>query len=515
MKKKLGITIGLFSICLFFQEVQCQTFNKRIIFQEEIPAMDFSNVLVKGDTIITIGRGAILIPPSYPGKLMISKFDFSGEVFTWFNEYGPDTLMEFIPWAGRSVYERGDKMLVVGGAGEYFANNAGFAAVFDQHSSLDWIKIYPPEVESFAYYFICGLIAENGNLYFLVHNQEWESPQSAPAAVGLICADSLGNVLWERKYENPGGHNEAGYLMMDSDSTFLVCSRKINDGGSRSTIIRTNLSGDILFEWNNDNTKTYKPRKMIKTPDGGFVFVAKYFKETSEAGNPLYQGYICKLDSTLTKEWDLILGHRTTVTWFSSLIQTYDNKFIAIGAVGDTFQTSDIWRQKGWLLKFDETGEINWERKIISPTNGYSELTDAAETEDHGIVACGLSQSFSSYEDYPQRGWLLKLDEWGCLDPAFCDSTTTILIPPEENIGLSISPNPVSSFFTVSLDKTASENGVSPGIGHVLVYDLSGRVVFEKSYASESSISIEADNWQPGIYVIVVNDRWVGKVVRQ
>lgn len=91
--------------------MQCQTFNERIIFQEEIPAMDFSNILVKGDTIITIGRGAVLIPPYYPGKLMISKFDLSGEVFSWFNEYGPDTPMEFIPYAGRSIYQKKIKHL--------------------------------------------------------------------------------------------------------------------------------------------------------------------------------------------------------------------------------------------------------------------------------------------------------------------------------------------------------------------------------------------------------------------
>ncbi|MCB9324718.1 MAG: T9SS type A sorting domain-containing protein [Lewinellaceae bacterium] len=511
----LRMLIVCFLLLSILQEVQCQTFNERIIFQEEIPAMDFSNILVKGDTIITIGRGAVLIPPYYPGKLMISKFDLSGEVFSWFNEYGPDTPMEFIPYAGRSIYQKENKTLVVGGAGDYFADDFGFAAMIDQHSSVDWIKIYPPSENSYAYRFISGIILANNDLLFLANRQESGYPAGYPISSVLIYSDNEGNVLWEREYESSLAYYIPGCFTIETDSTYLIGLRITNQDGSHSTILKTNQDGDILFEWNNDTPKTLEPQKILKTPDGGFVFVSKYFKETSEAGYARYQGYICKLDSTLNKEWDMILGQQSSLTRFNSLIQTYDGKFIALGAVWDTFQTDDVWRQKGWLVKFDQNGVIDWERKIISTSNRYSELSDAAETEDHGIVACGLSQSFSSYEDYPQRGWLLKLDEWGCLDPAFCDSTTTILIPPEENIGLSISPNPVSSFFTVRLYKTAFENGASSGIKHVQVYDLAGRVVFEKEFPPQSSVSLTADNWQPGIYVVVVNDRWVGKVVRQ
>ncbi len=506
----------IFSSIIIISFLHCfklagQTYNKRYIF--EMAAMDFANVLTKGDTVITIGRGAIPVNP-YPTKLMLTKFDQNGERVGMLLEHA-DSLINYLPYYGRSIYQKENKLLVVGGAGDYFADDFGFASMIDQHSSVDWIKIYPPSENSYAYRFISGIILANNDLLFLANRQESGYPEGFPISSVLIYSDSEGNVLWEREYESSLAYYIPGCFAIETDSTYLIGLRITNQEGSRSAIFKTNQDGDTLSEWINETLKTYSPKKIIKTPDGGFVFVSRYFKELSEAENPLYQGYICKLDSNLTKEWDLILGHRTTITRFNSLLKTYDDKFIAIGAVGDTFQTTDVWRQKGWLVKFDENGVIDWERKIISTSNRYSELADAAETEDHSLVACGLSQSFSSYEDNPQRGWLLKLDEWGCLDPAFCDSITTILIPPEENIGLSISPNPANSYFTVSLNKTASENDDSPGIEHVHVYDLSGRVVFEKKYSPQPSVSLTADNWLPGIYVIVVNDRWIGKVVKQ
>ena len=73
---------------------------------------------------------------------------------------------------------------------------------------------------------------------------------------------------------------------------------------------------------------------------------------------------------------------------------------------------------------------------------------------------------------------------------------------------LILSPNPTTDNFQVSF----KEEGKS--IEHLQVFDLLGRQVFARDYAGYSSIEVQTTGWSPGLYIVIVNDRWVGKIVK-
>lgn len=473
--------------------------------------MDFSNITIHGDTIITIGRGAPAYYP-YPGKLMVSKFDFSGQHLNLLMENG-DSLINYLPYYGKSIYVNGEKMLIVGGAGGYYANDMGFAAVVENFSSFNWVRFYEPVDTSISFRLVNGLILEDNNFIFLGLKRLVNGPTQLPYNGVLIKTDDLGNIIWEKNCENQSSvHSyKVGILFQESDSTFLIGSRRYNNSQDfRSTLQRINLNGELIYEWNNDNNKTYSPRKILRTSDGGLLFVCKYRKETTVDNFPLWQGYICKLDSTFNKEWELKLGHRSYGTYFLNMTQTYDGNYIAVGTVLDTFQTEGIWRQKGWLVKFDESGNVLWDRKIYSNADNYSTITDIVEADDHSLLACGLSQSYN--EDYPQRGWLLKLDEWGCLDSEWC-GPNTVYEEQGASSGVVISPNPASNYFRISFSqKEELSHFADDLIQKITVYNLVGEKMFDAKYDGVTFAEIETENWPSGMYVVMVNDVISGKV---
>lgn len=509
MKQSCNPALSLFiavSLLLLAGKSFGQTFNNRYIF-DGIEAMDFSNITLQGDTIITIGRGAVTYYP-YPTKLMVSKFDFSGENLDLLMEYS-DSLINYLPYYGKTTFIKGEKMLIVGGAGDYYADDLGFAALVDSTSTFKWIRNYEPTDSSAAYRFVNGIILGNDSLLFLASRQSSFDYSINSISTILIKADNHGEVLWERKFEASNKSFKAGLIIPESDTTFLI-GMEISQGTNnfRSAIFKVNEEGDTIFEWINDTNKTLSPRRIIKSEDGGVIFVCKSFKEMNANNYPLYQGYICKLDSSFNKEWELKLGHQSYITHFLNMIPTYDNNYIAVGAIADTFQTENTWRQKGWVVKFDNNGEVIWDRKIYSNANQHSVITDIIEAEDHNLIACGQSQS--NNEDYPHRGWLLKLDEWGCLDSEWCGPNTISKIPKAPS-GIIISPNPAFDRVTVLYDAPSRYGN----LGKIHVVSMSGQLYFEAEITNQTEeFVIQTSDWPSATYFCVyINQTGKQKVI--
>jgi hypothetical protein len=137
-------------------------------------------------------------------------------------------------------------------------------------------------------------------------------------------------------------------------------------------------------------------------------------------------------------------------------------------------------------------------------------ITDIVEAEDHSLIACGLSQS--NNEDYPQRGWLLKLDEWGCLDPEWCGPNPVAEIP-EIPLHYIISPNPASEYFQVSISQNNTSSHLTDDlIRKIVVYSIVGEKMYSIQANDVSQLNVETEGWPSGIYVVMVNDKVTRKV---
>ena len=128
-----------------------------------------------------------------------------------------------------------------------------------------------------------------------------------------------------------------------------------------------------------------------------------------------------------------------------------------------------------------------------------NEFYDIVEMADSSLVLCG--ESTKNSENFPQRGWLVSLDQNGNLDSLVVDVE---VIEVRSEVALSVYPNPTDDHITLAL---TNEN-----IERVELYSLTGELVrTEEVRGSEARISL--DGLASGVYSVLVNGRYGKRVV--
>ena len=157
------------------------------------------------------------------------------------------------------------------------------------------------------------------------------------------------------------------------------------------------------------------------------------------------------------------------------LKQSSDSNFWAIGAEID----SQNLGQTGLIMKITPNLEILWKReyRVSPPASTMHEIFyEGVEMPDHGFVLCG--GAYGPIEDSTYaNGWVIRVDSFGCLEPG-CQLNSAVEDPPaaEQDIGISLSPNPTSGQATLALTQ---EGAVLLG---VRVLDIQGRVVSDMQF---------------------------------
>ncbi len=86
-----------------------------------------------------------------------------------------------------------------------------------------------------------------------------------------------------------------------------------------------------------------------------------------------------------------------------------------------------------------------------------------------------------------------------------CIPTSIKDVSVANNISVKLYPNPTNSNVTVE----------GKGIRSVAVWNVVGQVVSEQVYKKTDKVTVDISNLPPGVYVVRVNDVWVGKVVKE
>jgi hypothetical protein len=193
---------------------------------------------------------------------------------------------------------------------------------------------------------------------------------------------------------------------------------------------------------------------------------------------------------------------------------TSDGSFWAIGAERDTFTEG----QTGLIMKITPGLEVLWKREYrVSPPESmlHEIFFEGVEMPDKGFVLCG--RAFGPLEDSTnQNGWVIRVDSFGCLEPG-CQLNSAIEDPPtpEQDIGITLSPNPTSGQATLAL---THEDAVLLG---VRVLDVQGRVVSDMQFlrsAGWREWMVELGGEPVGLYVVWVrtSEGWaVKKIIKE
>jgi hypothetical protein len=141
-------------------------------------------------------------------------------------------------------------------------------------------------------------------------------------------------------------------------------------------------------------------KSIVQTSDGGFALAASTFVASTRTGY-----FIVKLDAAGNSQWQRRLVPVAAGDGFSadpySIWQTADQGLIVAGSAD--FDSTNLFRLDGWVVKLTASGAVDWQRRLIGSSDDGL-IQRAAPTADGGLVATG---------QYGTDFVLLRLDATG------------------------------------------------------------------------------------------------------
>ncbi|RMG88838.1 MAG: T9SS C-terminal target domain-containing protein, partial [Bacteroidetes bacterium] len=193
-------------------------------------------------------------------------------------------------------------------------------------------------------------------------------------------------------------------------------------------------------------------------------------------------------------------GDVQNASWFS-INPLPDGNYIAGGYlreylhyVNDTL----FYRQYGVISKLTPEGDLIWHRKYTNaPMNVHEDIFwNVIPTSDGGILCVGTTRDSITHQDV----WVVKLDEYGCLEPGceVIDATQETNIPQSD---LSVFPNPTDGIVNIELkDK-------SDWFKQIQILSLSGQLLDDVQFLPTYRTGIFTTNlgkYAPGVYLVRV-----------
>ena len=242
--------------------------------------------------------------------------------------------------------------------------------------------------------------------------------------VWLVKLDAQGDTLWTRCYGGSASDWSNRIITLE-DSGYLVCGGvRSNDGDVHGNhgqpdiwVLRLNSNGDTLWTKCYGGTAYDRAEILIRTNDNCYIMAGCSSSDDGDVhGNQgLIDYYIIKINDTGDTLWTRCYGGSDNECIYD-IKQTADNGFIVTGYTKS--DDGDVHGQHGdydaWVMKLNETGELEWEKCLGGTSSEYT--TKTLETSDGGYIFAGYTQS-SDGDVHGNHGesdsWLIKVDSQG------------------------------------------------------------------------------------------------------
>jgi hypothetical protein len=149
--------------------------------------------------------------------------------------------------------------------------------------------------------------------------------------VYLIKTDASGNLVWEKTFG--GSYHEFGYsVQQTTDGGFIISGDEssFGAGGYDVYLIKTDASGNLVWEKTFGGTGSDRGRSVQQTTDGGYIIVRTHI--WWELLWVYYDLYLIKTDSSGNLVWEKTLGRKEYSG--NSVQQTTDGGYIIAGWTG-------------------------------------------------------------------------------------------------------------------------------------------------------------------------------------
>ncbi len=246
--------------------------------------------------------------------------------------------------------------------------------------------------------------------------------------IWIVKLDSTGTMQWNKTYGG-GKDDQGGASVIESiDGGYLFVSHPVssdgditaNKGGTDIWMVRLNDTGKILWEKSFGGTGNEGFKRVIQTPDSGFVVAAMTASSNGDVtkNNGPYDWWILKANKSGAKVWQMSIGS-TGNEWPSDIILARDGYVIAgysAGADGDMQNIGYKGSHDFFVVKLKENfkpGSGGGTTSISSYS--ASEDVNVYPSPTNGVVYIELPKGYEAAQIslYDLQGRLVEKEESG------------------------------------------------------------------------------------------------------
>ncbi len=411
---------------------------------------------------------------------------------------------------------------------EYFLNQC--ICKIDSNGELTEEPTLILEGDVSHYYEMTGVRVDPNDGNYLVHGQDIHVNSmgniSSERAI-LMKFTPEGEMLYEVEYED--NIRRIGDVLI-SDAGGYWLNTQMNSGIPNATLIRVDAQGNelarVTLDWSAYTTggfpqvetapntvtfigKSYYPYEEVDpdNPEAGFFFSVEYtydpltgsIEQTGELKPFNAESYLDNIGIEPVKVDDgyVFVGSE-------------------IGAVpydGGPDDPEQLWAWLGTISKLNLERDSLWSRHlrhyndIFEPGNitqyPQSELFGVKALPDGGFVCLGQHRagSFGYVQPNARTPWVIKVDEFGCLEPG-CQFVGVEELVVDLIGSLSVYPNPARTSVNVKIDAPHLA-GQTSGT-ELVMHDSQGRIVLRQPLTAVAgeAVTLDVSNLSTGMYIV-------------
>lgn len=496
MKRKFKILLFLSLLHTFFLNVSGQGFNIRSRY--DMLSGAWYSAFFFHDTLYIHGVAAHGFSNSYTVQLKFLKETAAG-IFNPLFQYQPDTIHDFYP--DPVLISKAGKIIVSGGYGIRYPSNTCFFMKCDSSFTPEKISSFHDSLKR-TNVFVETIESDNN---FLCLNVFQKTTENIKADIALYKLDQNGDTIWVKEYVQPGGYSliaqkvaayKSGYLIAGEYHDYITHSYS-----QAPKLIYTDTGGIVQWQKLLDDSID-GIHDWVINPDNSIIYCSKWGDSIEQSGYIGWRGYLAKIDSNQNKVWDMRIDPTTIGTELNAITSLRDGNYIAGGLVP---QLSPDTAATGGVIKFHDAGdsvEIIWKRcyRPLTPKYPVNYIYDILERRNGSIIACGKSECPD--DTFPQQGWILGLDSFGCLVPG-CQNWNGIDEAKTSLPVLRLYPNPVSNqlYFDVRGITSQDEWQIS-------VADVTGKILASIPHVDISTeYFLDTKGYVTGLYFLTLSNQ--------
>jgi hypothetical protein len=186
------------------------------------------------------------------------------------------------------------------------ANSDFLLVKTDSKGVFEWKKTYDSNDMDGGY-----SIVQNSDGSYVMAGLLWNRTtfSSGSMGVGLVKADSLGNLLWLRNYPGSGSPSS---MIKSRDGSYMLCSSMLDKIDASGNLV---WSRNVSFDGNLVNLYAGTTSLVVQTSDGGYAVAGTVSSHPTDPMNTISYVWIGKLDSDGNK-----IGFVPELSWAAIVI---------------------------------------------------------------------------------------------------------------------------------------------------------------------------------------------------